>query len=325
MGECRKYGPERRVEVCDTCCVDSDRAYTYNPLTIQWECLKNNCREGYEKWTDGWPLECRKYGGFEHHEECDRCCDAGYTRDLIPSGKQCYSNDYKCKEGWYKWEGTWTECRNYAKAKYKDIFGWPACGDEGRRLRQNKTDTPQNHIATPVSTLHKISKEGDFIDPEDISLDILLGAGHSGRVYRGRYRKVIGDVAIKVGPRDPNNEHIIWGMAGQRINSSRITHVHGVGHGVLIDADGDDSRPMVRRNRKEGGTPGRTCDFVVEELLPGGTLDELFKRNAASSSSGASGAWPWSERLRVVVDVAEGMAQLHAAGYVHRDLNPQQN
>ena len=33
-------------------------------------------------------------------------------------------------------------------------------------------------------------------------------------------------------------------------------------------------------------------------------------------------AWPWSIRLRALCDVAEGMAQMHAKRYIHRDLKP---
>ena len=49
------------------------------------------------------------------------------------------------------------------------------------------------------------------------------------------------------------------------------------------------------------------ADFVVIELMERGSLHDVIRRHAKSDD-----AWPWSERLAVLCDVAEGMAQMHA-------------
>ena len=61
----------------------------------------------------------------------------------------------------------------------------------------------------------------------------------------------------------------------------------------------------------------RVWDYVVVEFMPGGSLADLLDRAQA-----APARWPWRARLRVLCDVAEGMAQMHAKRYIHRDLKP---
>ena len=46
------------------------------------------------------------------------------------------------------------------------------------------------------------------------------------------------------------------------------------------------------------------------------------KERAARGRVAGGGAWPWPDRLRVMCDVAEGMAQMHAKRFIHRDLKP---
>ena len=54
------------------------------------------------------------------------------------------------------------------------------------------------------------------------------------------------------------------------------------------------------------------CRFVA------GSLRGLLTRHAADKGA----ARPWNARLQLLCDVAEGMAQMHAKRYIHRDLKP---
>ena len=56
-------------------------------------------------------------------------------------------------------------------------------------------------------------------------------------------------------------------------------------------------------------------DYVVVELMAGGSLADLLRRKTR-------GAFPWRARLALLCDVAEGVAQMHAKRYIHRDLKP---
>ena len=52
--------------------------------------------------------------------------------------------------------------------------------------------------------------------------------------------------------------------------------------------------------------------YFAESELCNGTLNDRCTDDARS--------WPWPDRLRALGDVAEGMAQVHALGYQHGDL-----
>ena len=74
----------------------------------------------------------------------------------------------------------------------------------------------------------------------------------------------------------------------------RLVHFYGVGD-VVLDK--------------------KHWDFVVVEFMAAGSLAELLDCVASRPEM-----WPWPNRLSVLCDVAEGMAQMHAKRYVHRDL-----
>ena len=124
--------------------------------------------------------------------------------------------------------------------------------------------------------------------------------------------------------RDPKREED-WGFSNaevkamQRLRGSRLLHFYGVGDCVLSEpdqdggGDGPQTLPAIRetcKNEVRG-----VWDFVVVELMAGGSLADLLRRKTR-------GAWPWRERLALLCDVAEGMAQMHAKRYIHRDLKP---
>ena len=80
--------------------------------------------------------------------------------------------------------------------------------------------------------------------------------------------------------------------------------------------DGRAPLPMLRDMRE--GEARNVADFVVIELMARGSLHDVIQHHAINSDD----AWPWSERLRMLSDVAEGMAQMHHKRYIHRDLKP---
>ena len=75
--------------------------------------------------------------------------------------------------------------------------------------------------------------------------------------------------------------------------------------------EGPPTPPTIRATNKGDD---KVWDFVVLEFMSGGSLDTVLERKTQ--------AWPWSDRLRALCDVAEGMAQMHEKRFVHRDLKP---
>ena len=93
-------------------------------------------------------------------------------------------------------------------------------------------------------------------------------------------------------------------------------HFHGCG-ACLLRGNDRLNRPQL----EEAAGPGQAAqcrDFVVMELMDG-SLGKLLDAKARTK---ARTPWPWTERLSVMCDVAEGMAQMHAKRFIHRDLKP---
>lgn len=114
-----------------------------------------------------------------------------------------------------------------------------------------------------------------------------LGAGAMGRVYAATDRKLDRRVAIKL-LRDPGGARERMVREAQAM--AKLAHPNVVG--VL----------------EVGETP--TGVFVAMELVEGVSLDRWGPGRGAT------------EIARVLVDVANGLAAVHAAGVVHRDVKP---
>ncbi len=58
---------------------------------------------------------------------------------------------------------------------------------------------------------------------------------------------------------------------------------------------------------------GASGPWIAFELVPGGSLRELIARR---------GPLPWRDAVRLGAEVARGLAAIHAAGLIHRDVKP---
>ena len=120
-----------------------------------------------------------------------------------------------------------------------------------------------------------------------------LGAGGMGEVYRARDPRLGREVAIKVLPAERLSDaarrrrFVQEARAASSLNHPNIVTIHEV------EKDGD-------------------TDFIVMELVPGKSLDQLIPRSGM----------PLSEALRLAIPIADALSRAHAAGIVHRDLKP---
>ena len=189
------------------------------------------------------------------------------------------------------------------------------------------------HQTEEVSAL----QEAWRIDPATLQIDAFVAAGGEGRVYRGTWRSQF-EVAVKMMKRDANAPEE-WGFSNsevktmQRLRGSRLVHFYGVGHCILEDPEddgpddvegghgglGEDTRVPTLRKAADDDDEAAAWDFVVLEFLANGSLNDEIRRRADDRARHGT-PWPWSTRLRVLKDVAEGMSQMHAKRYVHRDL-----
>lgn len=121
-----------------------------------------------------------------------------------------------------------------------------------------------------------------------------LGAGGMGEVYRARDPRLGREVAIKVLPAE---------FAADADRMRRFDQE--------ARAAGSLSHPNIV-TVFDVGTDGGTA-YVVEELVPGGTLRERLEQ----------GALPLRDVLRIGAGIASGLAAAHEKGIVHRDLKPE--
>jgi serine/threonine protein kinase len=121
-----------------------------------------------------------------------------------------------------------------------------------------------------------------------------LGAGGMGEVYEGVHPTIGKSVAIKVlhttGAGDPaaHQRFFLEAQAVVRVNHDGVVSVFDVG-------SLEDGRP-----------------YLVMELLEGQSLHALNKQARL----------PVKDACRIVMDVLDALAAVHAVGVVHRDLKP---
>ena len=149
----------------------------------------------------------------------------------------------------------------------------------------------QEVLAVPADPLAPASAVGDRIGR--FLLVRAIGRGGFGLVFEAEDTHLRRRVAIKVlRPERSNTPTTLeWiqreGEAAARVHHPTVVTLHDVG-------------------QWEGGT------YLVYELLEGETLADRLERGPLSRK----------EARRVLRSVAVGLAQMHAAGVVHRDLKP---
>ncbi len=120
-----------------------------------------------------------------------------------------------------------------------------------------------------------------------------LGSGGMGEVYRARDMRLDREVAIKV-----MADHVASDPDMRRRFETEAKAVAALSHPGILS---------IYELVVVEGVP-----VAVMELLEGETLRERLRR----------GALEWREAVRIMANVAEGLAAAHGKGVVHRDLKP---
>lgn len=140
-----------------------------------------------------------------------------------------------------------------------------------------------------------------------------VGAGGMSTVWRARDEVLERDVAVKVLKgvflADPVMRARLFheARAIASIDSPHVVRVHDYG----VHPGPDDSRG--REGGRTDGGRGPGIPFVVMEFAPGPTLRDRL--------SGGRGV-PASDAVRMLAEIATGLAAVHAVGVVHRDVKP---
>jgi serine/threonine protein kinase len=120
-----------------------------------------------------------------------------------------------------------------------------------------------------------------------------LGEGGMGVVWKARDTRLERFVALKTLPpekwADPERKRrsVHEAKSASALNHPNIVHIYDI-----AEADG--------------------IQFISMEYVPGKTLDQLIGRKGL----------PLNEALKYSIQIADALAQAHAAGIIHRDLKP---
>ena len=132
---------------------------------------------------------------------------------------------------------------------------------------------------------------GTKLGPYEIQLP--LGAGGMGEVYRARDTRLERDVAVKVLPANLSSDPSLRQRLEREAKSiSKLSHphictLHDIGH-----QDG--------------------VDFIVMELVEGETLERRLTKGSLAAD----------QTIRIAAQIADALARAHKLGFVHRDLKP---
>jgi len=132
---------------------------------------------------------------------------------------------------------------------------------------------------------------GDQVGPYTILEK--LGAGGMGEVYKARDTRLERTVALKVllsgGMKDPESRRR---FAQEARSASSLNHYNII---TIYDVGSENG-----------------VDYLAMELVPGTSVDQLIPRNGLGLD----------QILRYGVQIADALANAHAAGIVHRDMKP---
>ena len=165
------------------------------------------------------------------------------------------------------------------------------------QAEHEQLEVEQYNVATHKETITSL-QEGWRVDEVDLSLSDRIASGGFGEVWLGRWALLPGcDVAVK--------KLFITPSSLDTLDTSK---------GVFGDKE---IKLMMRTRHKRvvlflgAGQLSNGSTFLVSEYMAGGDLRRLLA---------CGDPLPWSRRVRVALDVAEGMVFLHGRMLIHRDL-----
>ncbi len=154
------------------------------------------------------------------------------------------------------------------------------------RRRERAGDEAGQESAGPVPV-------GAVLDTRYRLLE-LIGQGGMGAVYRARDLTLDADIAVKVLDREvAGNPKLVEYFRNEVRTARKVTHPNVCRLHDLVEADG--------------------LWLITMQHVDGSSLADRLRDD---------GVLPVAEALRILHDVAAGLAAAHAAGVVHRDLKP---
>ena len=174
-----------------------------------------------------------------------------------------------------------------------------------------------------------------IVQLSDIKLEQVIGKGAFGEVRKGRWRGL--DVAVKkmfpenmekfgydkmtaTSDTESTEHYSNTTTKSDQINEIALTMLSNLEIGVMMRI----SHPRIVKflgageiidPPLEGDDVPKVGIFVMLEYASGGDLIHRLKAAAGSIT-----LFPWIDRIRCAMDIAEGMAYIHAEGFLHRDL-----
>ncbi len=135
---------------------------------------------------------------------------------------------------------------------------------------------------------------GDILDNR-YEIQAKVGQGGMSHVYRARDLKMGRDVAIKVLKEEfSGNAEFVEKFNNEARSAARLTHSNIVAAYDTVDTD--------------------DMHYIVMELVEGITLKNYIARKTKLSNK---------ETIGIAIQAAEGIAEAHRKGIIHRDIKPQ--
>jgi eukaryotic-like serine/threonine-protein kinase len=198
-------------------------------------------------------------------------------------------------ERWQKIKAVLYEAHELPPERRSEFLDHACSGDpllrgEVESLLSPGGEAPSNFLSSGVGA---VLPAGTKLAHYEVQL--LIGAGGMGEVYRGHDPRLGRDVAIKILPgmfsRDPER---LWRFEQEARATAALNHPNIL---AIYDV----------------GTTDQAIPYVVSELLEGETLRQCVER----------GPLPIRKTVDLALQMASGLAAAHAKGIVHRDLKPE--